>query len=141
FGGGNAEVKKLNGKMYPHPALVFMIHGRELFVRALAEDGRPKANTRLTYAPYWNTDAQGRVCLGSMRVPEEMSVTSLPGWENAYFASEFTHPGGAVRLTTHPGGFLALWPSLAARRHNFPVKFLADSRQTLQEFVERRGEG
>src|SRR5882762_2859627 len=29
----------------PHPALVFMIHGRELFVRALAEDCRPTAET------------------------------------------------------------------------------------------------
>ena len=29
FGDGNAEMKRLNGRMYPHPALVFMIHGRE----------------------------------------------------------------------------------------------------------------
>ena len=141
FGAGNAEATKLNGKMYPHPALIFMIHGRELFVRALAEDCRPTADTRLKNAPYWNTDAHGRVCLGSMRVPEEVSVGSLSGWESAYFASEFTHPSGAVRLTTHPGGFLGLWSSLAGRKQNFPVKFLADGKQTLQEFVERRGEG
>lgn len=70
FGDGNAETKKLNGKMYPHPALVFLIHGRELFVRALAEDARPKADTELKNVPYWNTDSAGRVCLGSMRVPE-----------------------------------------------------------------------
>jgi PRTRC genetic system protein B len=137
FGDGNAEAKKLNGKMYPHPALVFMIHGREPFVRALAEDCRPAADTRLKNAPYWNTDAHGRVCLGSMRVPEEISVGSLSGWENAYFASEFTHPSGAVRLTTHFGGFLGLWSSLAGRKDKFPVRFLADSKQTLQEFVER----
>ncbi len=141
FGDGNAEAKKLNGKMYSHPALVFMIHGRELFVRALAQDCRPTAETRLKNAPYWNTDAQGRVCLGSMRVPDEASVGSLSSWENAYFASEFTHPSGAVRLTTHPGGFLGLWSSLAGKKHKFPVKFLADSQQTLQEFVERKGEG
>ncbi|MGB9071098.1 MAG: PRTRC system protein B [Terriglobales bacterium] len=141
FGDGNAEAKKLNGKMYPHPALVLMIHRRELFVRALAENRRPTANTRLKNAPYWNTDAHGRVCLGSMRVPEEVSTTSLAGWEGAYFASEFTHPSGAVRLTSHPGGFLGLWSSLAGRKHNFPVKFLSDSKQTLREFVERRGEG
>ncbi len=141
FGDGNAEAKKLNGKMYPHPGLVFMIHGRELFVRALAEDCRPTADASLKNAPYWNTDAHGRVCLGSMRVPEEVSSASLSGWENAYFASEFTHPSGAVRLTTHPGGFLGLWSRLAGRKHRFPVKFLADSKQTLQEFVVRRGEG
>jgi PRTRC genetic system protein B len=136
FGDGNAETKKLNGKMYPHPALVFLIHGRELFVRALAEDARPKADTRLKSAPYWNTDSAGRVCLGSMRVPEEVSVGSLSSWENAYFASEFTHPSGAVRLTTYPGGFRGLWSRLAGRKHNFPVKFLVDSKQRLQDFVQ-----
>ena len=45
FGDGNSEAKKLNGKMFPHPALVLMIHGRELFVRALAEGHRPTATT------------------------------------------------------------------------------------------------
>ena len=139
FGAGNTETTALNGEMYPHPALVFMIQGRELFVRALAENRRPSANTHVKNAPYWNTDAYGRVCLGSMRVPDETGVASLAGWENAYFASEFTHPSGAVRLTTHPGGFLGLWSNLAGRKHSFPVKFLADSKQTLQEFVQRMG--
>ncbi len=140
FDDGNVEAKKLNGKMYPHPPLVFMIHGRELFVRVLSENRRPTADTRLKNAPYWNTDAAGRVCLGSMRVPEEVSAGSLSSWEKAYFASEFTHPSGAVRLTTHPGGFLGLWSNLRGRKR-FPVKFLADSKQTLQEFVERKGAG
>jgi PRTRC genetic system protein B len=141
FGEGNAETRALNGRMYPHPALVFMIQGRELFVRALAENCRPSANTRLCNAPYWNTDARGRVCLGSMRVPDKTDVGSLAGWENAYFASEFTHASGAVRLTTHSGGFLGLWSCQAGRKCAFPVKFLAESKQTLREFVERKGEG
>jgi len=136
FGAGNAETSALNGRMFPHPALVFMIQGRELFVRALAENRRPTADTRLCNAPYWNTDEHGRVCLGSMRVPNETGVASLAGWESAYFASEFAHPSGAVRLTTHPGGFLGLWSSLAARKRAFPVKFLAESKQTLQELVQ-----
>lgn len=137
FGDGDPKARDLNGKMYPHPPLVFMIHGRELFVRALAENCRPRSDTRLKTAPYWNTDAQGRVCLGSMRVPDEVSACCLPGWEEAYFASEFTHASGAVRLTTHPDGFLGLWSSLAARGRHFPAKYLADSRQTLQEFLQR----
>jgi len=56
------------------------------------------------------------------------------------FASEFTHPSGAVHLTAYPGGFLGLWSSLAGRDRRFPVKFLADANQTLQEFVQKRGE-
>lgn len=141
FGDGNVEAKKLNGKMYPHPPLVFMVHGRELFVRALAENCRPTRETRLKIAPYWNTDAEGRVCLGSMRVPEETGVASLSGWEKAYFASEFTHPSGAFRLTTHPGGFVGLWSSLAGCKRSFPVKLLVESKQTLQEFIGRKSEG
>jgi PRTRC genetic system protein B len=134
FGGESAEAAKLNGNLYPHPPLVFMICGRELFVRALAENRRPNADTPLRNAPYWNTDAQGRVCLGSMRIPEEVGGSTIAAWEAAYFASEFTHPNGAVRLTTHPSGFLGLWLGLARRKH-FPVRFLVDSKQTLQEFI------
>ena len=136
FGDGDPKTRNLNGKTYPHPALVFMIRGRELFVRALAENGRPKADTRLRNAPYWNTDTQGRVCLGSMRVPEEVSASSLRGWEDAYFASEFTHPSGAVRLTTYRGGLLSLWCRLAGSKRRFPVNFLVDSGQTLRDFCQ-----
>ena len=64
-----------------------------------------------------------------MRVPEEVSACSRSGWEDAYFASEFTHPSGAVHLTTHPGGFLELWSNLAGRGRRFPVKFLADAQR------------
>jgi PRTRC genetic system protein B len=140
FGDSEPKARNLSGKMYPHPALVFMTRGRELFVRAIAENRRPKADTRLRNAPYWNTDMEGRVCLGSMRVPDEVSASSVRGWEEAYFASEFTHPSGAVRLTTHRAGFVGLWSSLEGRRRHFPVKYLAESKQTLQEFIETRGE-
>jgi len=134
FGDADPKTRNLNGKMYPHPALVFMIRGRELFVRALAENRRPRCNTCLKNAPYWNTDAEGRVCLGSMRVPDDVSGLSLQAWEDAYFASEFTHPSGAVRLTTHPGGFVGFWSSLRGRRR-FPTRLLVDSRQVLSEFI------
>jgi len=139
FGDGDPKTRHLNGKNYPHPALVFMILGRELFVRALRENRRPKSDTRLMNTPYWNTDGQGRVCLGSMPIPEEVSAGTIAAWEAAYFASEFTHPSGAVHLTTYSGGFLGLWSELAGQKH-FPVKFLADSNQTLQEFFNRRDE-
>jgi PRTRC genetic system protein B len=135
FSDGDPKTRHLNGKNCPHPALVFMIRGRELFVRALRGNRRPKSDTRLMNVPYWNTDAQGRVCLGSMRLPAEVSVGSLSSWENAYFASEFTHPSGAVRLTTHPGGFVGLWVSVAGRKR-FPARFLADSKQMLHDFLQ-----
>ena len=136
FGGGNEAAAKLNGLMYPHPALVFKIWGRDLFVRALAANARPLAETRLMTAPYWNTDSRACVCQGSMRVPEEVSAQSIAGWEAAFFASEFSHPSGAVRLTKHPAGFVGLWSSLAGTKGTLPSEFLADAKQTLREFIE-----
>lgn len=141
YGGGSEEAQRLNGRMYPHPPLVFKISGHELFVRALGSDARPSATTPLKTVPYWNTDGQGLVCQGNMRVPDDVSVDSIAGWEGAYFSSEFTHSSGAVRLTSHPGGFFGLWSSLADSAKKFPKRFLTDAKQTLREFIEGDEEG
>ena len=109
FGGTDEEARKINGLVFPHPALVFKVVGKDLFVRAMATTSRPGPDTPLKMAPYWNTDSRGLVCAGSMRVPESSDIASIPAWEDAYFQSEFTHAAGAVRLTSHPGGFIGLW--------------------------------
>jgi len=139
FGGPDQEVRKLNGLVFPHPALVFKVLGKDLFVRALATSSRPSPVTPLKMAPYWNTDSRGLVCAGSMRVPESSDVASIPAYGDAYFQSEFTHAAGAVRLTSHAGGFIGLWRSLAGRKR-FPVRYLIDAGETLQEFVARGDE-
>jgi len=137
FGGTDEKSRELNGAIYPHPALVFKVTDRELFVRALEEDERPTEVAPLKIAPYWNVDSAGRVCLGSTRVPDEVSASSIPGWTSGFFRSQFTHPNGAVRLTTHPHGFIGLWKSLKNSKRAFPVEFLADANETLLQFVER----
>ena len=137
FGGTDERACELNGAIYPHPALVFKVADRELFVRALEKDDRPTEATPLKMAPYWNVDSSGRVCLGSTRVPDEVTVASIAGWQFSFFRSQFTHPNGAVRLTTHPQGFIGLWRSLKNSESAFPVEFLADANETLLQFVER----
>jgi len=137
FGGASEEATKLNGRLYPHPPLVFKICGHELFVRALEQDTRPSANTPLKTAPYWNSEgSRGLVCVGSMQTPQEVTVESIGEWENAYFSSAFTHVSGAVRLTSHPGGFAGLWSSLADCQGCFPPEYLTDAKQTLREFID-----
>lgn len=131
--------KELNGKRYPHPPLVFKVAGTELWVRALEKEERPTVDTKLKIAPYWNTnDAEGRVCIGTMRTPDGDGAGGIEAWERGFFQSEFTHPNGAARLTSFPGGFLPLWRKLAGSTRPFPVKYLVDARQTLREFVEQR---
>ena len=136
FGGVDQKGRELNGTIYPHPALVFKVTDRELFVRALKQDERPVDRTPLKTAPYWNVDAAGRVCLGSMRVPDLVAVASMADWESGFFRSEFTHPNGAVRLTSHPQGFFGLWRSLKNSENAFPVGFLTEANETLLQFVE-----
>ena len=141
FSGGTEETRSLNGHVYPHPALVFKVKGQSLFVRALANDARPDAQTALKTAPYWNTrQGNGLVCLGTTRLPDSTSADSVIEWEQAFFRSSFTHAYGAVRLTSFPGGFTALWNHLASREGFFPVKFLTDANQTLRDFVEEECE-
>jgi PRTRC genetic system protein B len=132
FGGTHQEAHKLNGLIFPHPALVFKVADRNLFVRAVATGSRPPPETPMKTAPYWNTDV--RVCPGSMRVPDGSNVGSIPQWEGAFFQSEFTHAAGAVRLTSHPEGFVGLWRSIAGK-NRFPIQHLVDAGETLQEFV------
>ena len=50
--------------------------------------------------------------------------------------SSFSHPSGAVQLTSHPDGFAGLWFSLADRDVPFPAELLTDARQTLRQFVD-----
>ena len=140
FGGADEEAGQLSGLLFPHPALVFKVAGKDLYVRALPTTSRPGPETPLKTAPYWNTDGpRGHVCPGTMRLPESADAASIPHWENAYFQSEFTHASGAVRLTSHPEGFIGLWRSLAGRK-SFPGRYLTDAGETLQEFVARGDE-
>ena len=95
FGGVDPDARALDGGAYPHPALVFRVTRRELFVRALERDERPTGETPLKTAPYWNCDAAGRVCLGSMRVPDQTTVESISDWQAGFFRSRFTHANGS----------------------------------------------
>ncbi len=135
----NSEGKAaaLNGRTFPQPPLIWRVRSGKLAIRALTENKRPEANTKLAFAPFWNLSDDGRVCLGSMRRPDNATVTSIESWERGFYESAFTH-SNVGRLTRHKGGFEALWGELAGKRKPFPAKMLIALPQTLAQFV--RGE-
>jgi PRTRC genetic system protein B len=138
FAAHDAEAHKLNGRRFLQPPLVWKVKGKDLWVRALRENRRPAAGTELMVAPYWNVDGgTAWTCQGSMRSPDELGVDTILLWEDAFYKSEFTHHTGAKRLTSHAGGFLGLWRSLARGRRRFPTEFLMPAKETLQEFITR----
>jgi PRTRC genetic system protein B len=119
----DSELGSISGWRFPHPALLFVVRAGSLYVRALRSSSRPSADTKLFAAPYWNTGNDGAVCAGTMRAPKATSVATIPAWEQAFFQSEFTHPGGAGRLTKQKGGCAALWKSWAGKK-TFPLATL-----------------
>jgi PRTRC genetic system protein B len=135
--GGDAALKSMNGRMYPHPPLLFKAAGSSLWVRALKKRERPEAESQLYTAPYWNCSDHGAVCVGSMRIPREKSVAQIGTWEQSFFQSEFTHAGGVRRHTRYPGGFLAMWQSLQGASE-FPSCYLIKLKETLGEFVSKQ---
>ena len=126
-----SDGKTLDGKLYPHPPLLFAVRDRHLSVWALADDTRPRPKTRLLQAPYWNTSEDGAVCHGSMATPRQIEVERLAQWSEAYFGSRFTHSNLRRTICCHPEGFLGMWRDLAGRKQ-FPIEYLI-RKKTLRE--------
>lgn len=129
-----SKLFRVNGRKFPTPALLWRLSGRELHVRALASDERPTHDTKLFVAPFWNTNNEGLVCQGSMARPDAIDANTIDLWAQAYFASEFTHDYGAIRLTRHPRGFDGLWVELAGKK-SFPPEYLQPAKQSAEEFI------
>ena len=113
---------------------MFVVRNSVLHVRALSASRRPGADSKLAAAPYWNIDGSGAVCAGTMRTPKSLTATSIAAWQQAFFQSEFTHPGGGGRLTKRRGGTAALWKSLA-RKQRFPLSTLVEL-ETLNQYLK-----
>lgn len=133
FGKTQGDLHHLSGHIFPQPALIWMTHEDELKVRAIKKSRRPRPETTLAVAPYWNVYDSGNVCLGSMRVPKVSTVDSIEQWEKSFYESEFTH-GNVGRATRHPGGFEGLWKQLDGTEA-FPLDTLIELPETVEEFL------
>ncbi|AOZ04219.1 hypothetical protein BKK81_33015 (plasmid) [Cupriavidus sp. USMAHM13] len=96
----------------PHPGLVFQAGVRGFRVFSLQEDGRPLPGSALYEPPYFNTWDQGQICIGSAQVPKQIDVASVPGWEEAFFSSAFTHPNAGGKRVEYERGAFAFWQDM-----------------------------
>lgn len=120
----------------PHPPLMFAVVKRQWYVFALAKNERPRPDTALYFAPYFNVFDSGAICTGSARVPQGISSATTSQWEDAFFDSQFTHISGQKKKAIHPRGEYALWKELLDGEHKtFPLEYLAPFDQTLQSFM------
>jgi PRTRC genetic system protein B len=134
YNNSEGKAKEFNGKVFPQPPLVWLVLDGSLHIRALVDNKRPDANTKLAVAPFWNLSSDGTVCTGSMRRPKSPSVASIASWEQGFYESNFTH-SNVGRLTRHKDGFDGLWTALAGQRHKFPSEALILLPETLSQFI------
>ena len=132
------KMTAVSGRIFPHPALVFVAKDSSIWVRALAESKRPGASTILYAAPYWNMAEDGAVCLGNMRTPDTNGVNAIAPWERGFFESAFSHAGGTVRITSYKSGFEGLWKALADATGPFPIEHLVSTKETLASYLSKR---
>jgi PRTRC genetic system protein B len=111
--GKEKELKALNGRHVHHPPLLFVANARSLNVYALLRNERPRPDTIVYRAPYWNL-SEGHMCNGDLKLPI-CTPENIPGFETAFFNSAFTH-SSAGALTHHAGGHNGLWLELSRRK-------------------------
>ena len=133
YSGEDAYLNGLSGRTFPQPPLLFIAGERSLRVFALASDERPKADTKVYTAPYYNTSSDG-VCLGTMPLPTNLSPDETDAYAAAFFHSAFTH-GTAQRLLKGWGGsYGELWTHVH-EGGTFPVQHLVPLNLSVEEII------
>ncbi|WP_426172520.1 PRTRC system protein B [Pseudoduganella sp. R-34] len=127
----NKELGTRSAKV-PHPPLLFVVVKGSWSIFSLADNERPKVDTALHHAPYFNVYDNGAICTGSAATPKGIASNAIPQWEAAFFESEFTHINGQKKKASHPRGEYALWKELLDGVYQtFPSEYLVKANQTL----------
>lgn len=127
----NKKLMKISGKKFPFPPLLFYARKRTLHVFVLKTSRRPTMETKLWQAPFWNISESGKVCL-PLNAREKMY--SVEEWENLFFNSAFSHPGGAG---FKEGTVETIFPGIVKTAGNFPLNLLKESKIQIKSILER----
>jgi PRTRC genetic system protein B len=123
---------KERGETTPHPGLVFAAASRVWSVWAVKGRERPTSQTLLYQAPYFNVNAQGQICQGSVPRPDGTTIEKIGAWNDAFFRSYFAHPNVSGKLVKYPGGAYVFWRDmLDGRFGRFPERVLVPAERTL----------
>src|ERR1035437_2468687 len=100
--------------MLPHPGLVFAACSKVWSVWAVKGDHRPRPDSMLYQAPYFNVWDGGRICQGNVEVPDGTTAEKIDAWNAAFFNSFFTHPNIHKNLAKYRGGAYKFWKDMLA---------------------------
>ena len=130
-----ASVGKRSG-VAPAPGLVFVAKKKELWVYAVRGNERPTADTPLFHAPLMNVWKDGRVCTGSMQIPESSLAQAVADWERSFWDSNFSHPNHD-KVVKYAGGIHKFSIDLLdGKFKRFPARVLRPMEKTLGSVVD-----
>ncbi len=89
-----AESLRLENGMVALPALVWKANKKELQIFALKGTAKPKAETPLYHAPFFNLYQKGYVCMGTVNVAIKSAASLeefITAWHAYFFESYFSH--------------------------------------------------
>jgi PRTRC genetic system protein B len=110
-----AQLKLPTNKVWV-PPMIYQVNRDSLDVFCFKGAQRPKQESKIYLAPYFNVSDDGDVCLGNARVkmPAEKTYQSLMKyWEDLFWLSEFTHLNGNNKTKTD---MQEVWKKLLASK-------------------------
>lgn len=116
------------------PPLIWKASKTRLQIWAMKEEQRPRADTDLFLAPFFNLYHDGRVCMGNVdiKIPKDCNLTQfMELWMKYFFASTFSH----LLTDTSPVkmNIVQLWQSLIATGKDFPLNQLKKTNLQLKD--------
>jgi PRTRC genetic system protein B len=131
-----AENLGLEGGTANVPPMVWKASRNRLSVFAVSTNRRPKENTPLYHAPFFNVYDDGNVCIGTVSIDFENSASAeefMTAWETYFFNSYFTHLLGSRNHIV--GNCMALWKSLIGTDEPFPKNILRKNYRKLKNLL------
>lgn len=118
------------------PAMVWKADRDKVAVFALKTNRRPKADTPLWNAPFFNIYEDGGVCMGTVDIDPAAAdglEEFMHSWEQAFWNSYFSHLIGDHSPVTC--NIVQLWQDLVATGKPFPTSVLIKHGKTLKEIT------
>jgi PRTRC genetic system protein B len=118
------------------PPLLWYADKQGLSLFALHTKSRPKENSILYHAPFFNVHEDGNVCMGTVDVNTKNSASLeefISAWENYFFNSYFSH----LMQGHNPikGNCVNLWKNLIQSGEAFPFEVLLKNNKTLKNLL------
>lgn len=119
------------------PAMVWKASKNGIAVYAIKDKGRPKADTRLYDAPFFNIYEDGSVCMGTVDIRFDAHCALedfIRQWQLYFWSSKFSHIIDG-RLSPIDGNIVQLWKEQVNTGRPFPNEILSKKNLTIKDII------